>query len=74
MDGELSALLTANNVHKDVMDWLAHADQGCTSLKNFANFIDAKSEVQDAILEHCTAHKASGTQTNPDWVSTSDSD
>ena len=62
MDGELSALLLTNGVHPDISAWLAHADQGCTTIKHFASFLDVKSDVQTSVLDYFQVHKNSGAQ------------
>ena len=59
MDGELSALLIANDVAEEVRTWLSNPTQGCTNLKAFANLLDSKNEVQSVILAHIPMHKES---------------
>ena len=48
MDTSLRALLvTKNGVHEDTVKWLETA--GCLTIANFANWVDAKAEVKEAI-------------------------
>ena len=49
---ELGALLKANGVHQDVIDWLGADAQGCTSLKHFANWVEERGQLKEAVLEH----------------------
>ena len=62
MQGELQALLQSNEVHDDVIDWLGHKDQSCTSIAKFANFLDDRTQVQAVILDHIAAHRRDGAQ------------
>ena len=48
MDTSLRALLiTKNKVHEDTAKWLE--TQGCLTIANFANWVDAKAEIKEAI-------------------------
>ena len=52
MDTDLKSLLEKNGVHTDVITWLGAQEQQCFTLKTFANWVDSKSELKDAVLGH----------------------
>ena len=53
MTTELSALLQANNVHADVVKYLTDVE-GCLNMKDFANIVDTKAELNQAVFVHVT--------------------
>ena len=57
MDTDLRALLEANGVHSDIIGWLENPTQSCMSIKNFANWVDNKEDLQAAVLDHVNAQK-----------------
>ena len=52
MDTELRALLTANGVDNRIIMWMEQAEQSCTTMKAFANWVDSRQELHDQLLKH----------------------
>ena len=62
MDGELSSLFKANNIHADVTAWMVAPTQAITTLKSFANLLESRTDVQVVILNNIVTQKASVAQ------------
>ena len=62
MDGELQTLLKGNNVDDIVCAWLLKAPQGVKTVKNYANFLESRADVQKDILDHINTHKENSEQ------------
>ena len=62
MDGELSSLFKANNIHADVTAWMVEPTQAITTLKSFANLLESRTDVQLVILNNIVTQKASVAQ------------
>ena len=55
MHDDLKSLLKTNEVPDNVI--LGTEKLGCHAVKMFANWVDQKSELQAAILDHCGTDK-----------------
>ena len=53
MSAELEALLKSNKVPQNVSDDMAKL--GCNTMKIFANWVDARAEIQKELLDHTSA-------------------
>ena len=52
MEGDLQALLRANGVSDNVLKWMT--EEGCVSIKLFANWVDTREQINNSILEKTT--------------------
>ena len=57
---ELTALLNANGVHDDIRKFFI--TKTILTLKNFANYVDEKKELKDAITEQIQSMKGDTTE------------
>ena len=54
MTTELLALLQANGVHAECIKYMQDTE-GCLTIKDFANIVDTRAELNEAVFKHVTA-------------------